>query len=133
MPARHIAAHTNSFSNRNQGNPQTKLSPLKQEKGQSLSDQPPMPLAQLTRRTSQKATSQTRGLREICSGNLTLGNNHAHEAPSRINDPKTTRLEQHLKTIIQKLGHGKQMEPERLNKSNTPESELVTYHHLTFR
>jgi hypothetical protein len=38
----------------------------------------PMPLPQLTRRTSKKATSHTRRLREIRSEHLILGNDHAN-------------------------------------------------------
>jgi hypothetical protein len=36
------------------------------------------------------------------------------------------------KTLIQQLGHRKQIEPQRLNNSNTPESDLITYLDLTF-
>jgi hypothetical protein len=92
----------------------------------------PMPLPQLTRRTSQKATSHTRRLREICSEHLTLGNDHAIKVPLRVQNLRTTRLKQQLKTLIQQLGHGKQTEPERLDKRNMPESDLITYLNLTF-
>jgi hypothetical protein len=92
----------------------------------------PMPLPQLTRRTSQETTLHSRRLRKISSEHLTLGNDHANKVPSRIQNPSTTRPKQHLKTIIQQLGHRKQIEPQRLNKSNTPESDLVAYLDLTF-
>jgi hypothetical protein len=52
----------------------------------------PMPVPQLTRRNSQETTLNTRRLRKISSKHLTLG------------------------TLIQKLGHGKQIVPKRLNK-----------------
>jgi hypothetical protein len=61
----------------------------------------PMSLPQLTRRTSQEATLNTRKLREISSKHLTLGNNHTDKVPSRIQNPRTTRPKQHLKTLIQ--------------------------------
>jgi hypothetical protein len=44
----------------------------------------PMPLAQLTRRTSQETTIHTRGLRKISTEHLTLWNDHANKVPSRI-------------------------------------------------
>jgi hypothetical protein len=91
-----------------------------------------MPLPQLIQRTSQEATLNTRRLREISTKHLTLGNNHTDKVPSRIQNLRTTRPKQHLKTLIQQLEHGKQMVPKRLNKSNTPESDLVTYLDLTF-
>jgi hypothetical protein len=92
----------------------------------------PMPLPQLTRRTSQKTTLNTRRLRKISSKHLTLGNDHTDKIPSRVQNPRTTRPKQHLKTLIQQMGHGKQIVSKRLNKSNTPESDLVTHLNLTF-
>jgi hypothetical protein len=91
-----------------------------------------MPLPQLTRRTSQETTLNTRRLRKISSKHLTLGNDHTDKVPSRIQNPRTTRPKQHPKTLIQKLGHGKQIVSKRLNKSKTPESDLVTHLNLTF-
>jgi hypothetical protein len=92
----------------------------------------PMPLPQLTRRTSQETTLNTRRLTKISSKHLTLGKDHTDKVPSRIQNPRTTRPKQHLKTLIQKLGHRKQIVPKRLNKSNTPENDLVTHLNLTF-
>jgi hypothetical protein len=46
--------------------------------------QPPMPLPQLTRRTSQETPLHTRKLRKISSEHLTLGNDHENKVPSRI-------------------------------------------------
>jgi hypothetical protein len=43
----------------------------------------PMPLQQLTRRTSQETMLNTRRLRKISSKHLTLGNNHTDNVPSR--------------------------------------------------
>jgi hypothetical protein len=60
-----------------------------------------MPLPQLTRRPSQEATLNTRRLRKISSKHLTLGNDHTDKVPSRIQNPRTTRTKQHLKTLIQ--------------------------------
>jgi hypothetical protein len=91
-----------------------------------------MPLPQLTRRTSQETTLNTRRLRKNSSKHLTLVNDHTDKVPSSVQNPRTTRPKQHLKTLIQQLGHRKQIVPKRLNKSNTPESYLVTYLNLTF-
>jgi hypothetical protein len=68
-----------------------------------------MPLPQLTRRTSQETTLNTRRLRKISSKHITLGNDHTDKVPSRVQNPRTTRTKQHLKTLIQKLGHRKQI------------------------
>jgi hypothetical protein len=69
----------------------------------------PMPLPQLTRRTSQEATLNTRRLRKINSKHLALGNDHTDKVPTKIQNPRTTRSKQHLKTLIQQLGHRKQI------------------------
>jgi hypothetical protein len=90
-----------------------------------------MPLPQLTRRTSQETTLNTRRLRKISSKHLTLGNDHTDKIPSRIQNPRTTGPKQHLKTLIQQLGYRKQILSKRQNKSNTPESDLVTHFNLT--
>jgi hypothetical protein len=92
----------------------------------------PMPLPQLTRRTSQEATLNARRLKKITSKHLTLGNDSTDKVPSRIQNPRTTRPKQHLKTLIQQLGHKKKIVSKRLNNSNTPESDLVTHLNLTF-
>jgi hypothetical protein len=75
----------------------------------------PMPLPQLTRRTSQETTLHTRRLRKISTKHLTLGNDHTDKVPSRIQNPRTTKLKQHLKTLIQQLEHKKQIVSKRLN------------------
>jgi hypothetical protein len=92
----------------------------------------PMPLPQLTRRASQETTLNTRRLRKISTKHLTLGNDHTDKVPSRVQNPRTTRLKQQLKTLIQQLGHRKQIVPKQLNKSKMPESDLVTHLNLTF-
>jgi hypothetical protein len=91
-----------------------------------------MPLPHLTRRTSQETTLHTRRLRKISSKHLTFGNDHTDMVPKRVQNPRTTKPKQHLKTLIQQLGHRKQVVPKRLNKSNMPESDLVTHLNLTF-
>jgi hypothetical protein len=92
----------------------------------------PMPLPQLTRGPSQKTTLNTRRLRKISSKHLTLGNDHTDKVPSRVQNPRTSKPKQHLKTLFQQLGHKKQIVPKGLNKSNTPKSDLVTHLNLTF-
>jgi hypothetical protein len=74
----------------------------------------------------------TRRLRKISSKHLTLGNDHTNKVPLRVQNPRTTRPKQHLKTLIQQLGQRKQIVSKRLNKSNTPESDLVTHLNLAF-
>jgi hypothetical protein len=81
----------------------------------------PMPLPQLTRRTSQETTLNAKRLRKLSSKHLT-----------GVQNLRTTRLEQHLKTLIQQLGHRKQILSKRLNNNNTPQSDLVTHFNLTF-
>jgi hypothetical protein len=61
----------------------------------------PMPLPQLTRRTSQEATLNIRRLRKISSEHLTLENDHTDKVPSRIQNQRATGTKQHLKTLIQ--------------------------------
>jgi hypothetical protein len=91
----------------------------------------PMPHPQLTRRTSQETTLNTRRLRKISLKHLPLGNDHTDKVPSRVQIPRTTRPKQHLKTLIQQLGHRKQIVSKLLNKSNTLESDLVTHLNIT--
>jgi hypothetical protein len=50
----------------------------------------PMPLPQLTRRTSQETRLNTRRLRKISSKHLTLDNDHTDKVPSRVKNPRTT-------------------------------------------
>jgi septation ring formation regulator EzrA len=64
----------------------------------------PMPLPQLTRRTSQEATLNARRLRKISSKHLILRNDHTDNVPSRIQNPRTNRPKQHLKTLIPLAG-----------------------------
>jgi hypothetical protein len=69
----------------------------------------PMPLPQLTRRTSQETTLNTRRLRKISTEHLTLWNDHTDKVPLRVQNPRTTKPKHHLKTLIQQLGHRKQI------------------------
>jgi hypothetical protein len=69
---------------------------------------------------------------KISTKYLTLGNDHTNKVPSRVENPRTTWLKQHLKALIQQLGHRKQIVPQRLKKSNTPQSDLITHCYLTF-
>jgi hypothetical protein len=63
--------------------------------------QHPMPLPQLTLRASQETTLHTRRLRKISSKHMTLENDHIDKVPSRMQNQRTTKLKQHLKTLIQ--------------------------------
>jgi hypothetical protein len=79
-----------------------------------------MPLPQLTRRTSQETTLHTRRLRKISTKHLTLRNDHTDKVPSRVQDPRTTWPKQHLKALIQQLGHRKQIVPQRCVDGENP-------------
>jgi hypothetical protein len=61
----------------------------------------PMPLPQLILRTSQERTLNTRRLRKLSSKHMTLGNDHTDKVPSIVQNSRTTRPKQHLKTLIQ--------------------------------
>jgi hypothetical protein len=61
----------------------------------------PMRLPQLTQRTSQETTLNTRRLRKIRSKHLTLGNDYTNKVSSRVQNLRTTRPKQHFKTLIQ--------------------------------
>jgi hypothetical protein len=63
-----------------------------------------MPFPKLRRNTSNKTTRIANTLRKISSENLTLGDNHAHEIASRIQNMRTIRFETDFKTLIKKLG-----------------------------
>jgi hypothetical protein len=102
------------------------------QKVKAQATQLPMPLPQLTRRTSQEITLNTRRLRKISSKHLTLENDHTDKVPSRVQNPRTPRPKQHLNTLIQQLGHEKKIVSKRLNKSNMPQSDLVNHLNLTF-
>jgi hypothetical protein len=67
----------------------------------------------------------TRRPRKISSKHVTLENDHTDKVPSRIQNLRTTRPKQHLKSLIQKLGHRKQIISKRLKKRYTPESDRV--------
>jgi hypothetical protein len=49
----------------------------------------PIPLSQLTRKTSQETMLNTKRLRKISSKHLTLGNDHTDKVTSRIQNPRT--------------------------------------------
>jgi hypothetical protein len=59
----------------------------------------PMPLPQLTRRSSQQTMLNARRLRKISL--KCLRNDNTENVPSRIQNLRTTRSKQHLKTLIQ--------------------------------
>jgi hypothetical protein len=63
-----------------------------------------MPFPKLRRNTSNKTTRIANTLRKISSENLTLGDDHAHEITSRIQNMRTIRFETDFKTLIKKLG-----------------------------
>jgi hypothetical protein len=68
-------------------------------------------------------------LRKIGSENLTLGDDRVHKITSRIQNTRSAYVETDLKTLIKKLGNRKKIEPQRLDKSNTPKSHRLTYLH----
>jgi hypothetical protein len=72
-------------------------------------------------------------MREISPENLTLGDDHTNKITSRIQQTRLTRLETHLKALIKQLRNRKQIETQRLHKSNPLQRYLVTHMHYTFR
>jgi ribosomal protein L16/L10AE len=72
-------------------------------------------------------------MREISRENLTLGDDHTNKITSRIQQTRLTRLETHLKALIKQLINRKQIEAQRLHKSNPLQRYLVTHMHYTLR
>jgi hypothetical protein len=68
-------------------------------------------------------------LRKIGSENLTLGDDHAHEIASRIQNTRTVRLETDFKTLINKLRDREKIVTQRLDKRNTSKSHKLTHIH----
>jgi hypothetical protein len=95
--------------------------------------QPPMPFPQITRRTGHQTTSRTQRVREISPENLTLGDDHTNKITSRIQQMRLNRLETHLKALIKQLKNRKQIETQRLHKSNPLQRYLVTHMYHTLR
>jgi hypothetical protein len=88
-----------------------------------------MPFPKLRRNTSNQATRRANTLRKIGSANLTLGDNHAHEIASRIQNTRTAYFETDFKTIIRKLGNREEIVTQRLYKRNTPKSHRLAHLH----
>jgi hypothetical protein len=95
--------------------------------------QPPMPFPQVTRKTGHQTTSRTQRTREISHENLTLRDDHANKITSRIQQTRLTRLKTHLKTLVKQLRNQKQIETQRLHKSNPLQRYLVTHTYHTLR
>jgi hypothetical protein len=95
--------------------------------------QPPMPFPQIRRRTGHQTVSRTQRTREISPENLTLRYDHINKITSRIQQTRLTRLETHLKTFIKQLKNQKQIETQRIHKSNPLQCYLVTHMHNTLR
>jgi hypothetical protein len=88
-----------------------------------------MPFPKLHRNTINQTTRRANTLRKISSGNLTLGDDHAHEIASRIQKMRTTRLETDFKTHIKKLRNREKIVTQTLEKRNTPKSHRLTHLH----
>jgi hypothetical protein len=88
-----------------------------------------MSFPKLSRNTSNQTTRRANTLRKIGSENLTLGDDHAHEIASRIQNTRTTHFETDFKTLIKKLGGREKIVPQRLNKGNMPKSHRLTHLH----
>jgi hypothetical protein len=86
-----------------------------------------MPFPKLHRNTSNQATIRGNTLRKIGSENLTLGDDHAHEIASRIQNTRTALFEMDFKTLIKKLVNREKIVPQRLDKRNTPKSHTLTH------
>jgi hypothetical protein len=88
-----------------------------------------MPFPKHRRNTSNQATRRANTLRKNGSENLTLGDDHAHEIASRVQDTRIARFETDFKTLIKKLGNRKKIVPQRLDKRNMPKSHRLTHLH----
>jgi hypothetical protein len=66
---------------------------------------------------------------KICSKNLTLGDDCAHEIASRIQNTRTTCFEMDFKSLIKKLAHREKIVPQEVDKRNTPKSHRLTHLH----
>jgi hypothetical protein len=91
-----------------------------------------MPFPKLRRNTSNQATRRANTLRKVGSENLTLGDDHAHEIASKIQNTRTTRFQTNFKTLIKKLGNREKIVPQRLDKRNTPKSHRLTHLHRAY-
>jgi hypothetical protein len=87
-----------------------------------------MPFPKLRQNTSNQTTRRANTLRKTGSENLTLGEDHAHEIVSRIQNTRTTRLETDLKTLM-KLRDKEKIVTKRFDKRNTPKSHRLTHLH----
>jgi hypothetical protein len=81
-----------------------------------------MPFPKLRQNTNNQTTRRDVTLIKIGAENLSLGDIRAHKITSRIQNMRSARFEMDLKTLIKKLGHRKKIEPQSLDKSNTPKS-----------
>jgi hypothetical protein len=88
-----------------------------------------MEFPKLRRNTSNQATRRANTLRKIGSENLTLRDDRTHKIASRIQNMRTARLEMDFKTLIKKLRDREKIEPQRLDKRNTPKSHKLTHLH----
>jgi hypothetical protein len=79
-----------------------------------------MPFPKLHRNTSNQTTRRANTLRKISSENLILGDDHAHEIASNIQNTRTSHFETDFKTLIKKLGNREKIVTQRLDKRNTP-------------
>jgi hypothetical protein len=75
-----------------------------------------MSFPKIHRNTSNQTTRRANTMRKIGSENLTLGDYHAHEIASRIQNTRTTRLETDFKTLIKKFRDKEKIVTRRLDK-----------------
>jgi hypothetical protein len=93
-----------------------------------------MPFPNLHRNTSNQSTRRANTLRKISSQNLTLGDVHAHEITSRVQDTRIAHFETDFKTLIKKLGNRNKIVTHRLDKRNTSKSHKLTHlHHARWK
>jgi hypothetical protein len=87
-----------------------------------------MLLPQINQNTH-KGMRRTTRLGKIGSKNLTHSDDRAYKIATRIPHTRNTYLETGLKTLMKKSGNQKQIKPDRLYKSNMPESHTITCIH----
>jgi hypothetical protein len=86
-----------------------------------------MPFPKLHRNTSNQATRRANTLRKFGSENLTLGDDRAYKIASRIQNSRTVCFETDFETLIKKFRDREKIVPQRLDKTDTPKSQRLTY------
>jgi hypothetical protein len=88
-----------------------------------------MPFSKLRENPTNQPPRRPNTKRKNGSENLTLGDDHAHEIASRVQDTRIARFGMDFKMLIKKLGNREKIVTQRLDKRNTPKSHRLTHLH----